>query len=130
MKLEEQTKKLLKIKPAIEIEPGDVEIDHEIHKIVYNLEILSNIIALCGEERAKAKYDLYKAQETLAEAITESELKIMGVVKSNKFELIKRKTAKEAMDLETWENRELFFKNRFKVYQEYLMAYKKTRSLV
>jgi len=127
--LEEKESKLLEIKNPQDILAATVDVDMEMHKLAYNIKILSQLKRLAGEEAVRLEREYNKRTMEKAKELTEEQLKAMGIVRSDRFKLIKTMLYDEYADLENMRVKAKYFGDMRDTYIEWIMVYKKTRGI-
>jgi len=119
--------RLLPVKNPSEVDPADVDIDKELHRLAHNLTIFTTLKMISAGYFVNAEYTYRTARFKLEKFYTDERLAELSCVKSNKPSLIKSELA----ELDKDRNIALAYKNRFQdewdTTKEIIHIYKKTR---
>ena len=127
--IESKRRQLVQVEDPTEIFKGMVEIDHEMHKLAKNLKILAELEYLAGNEKVRLEQVYNRKTMEMARQLNESELKKLGVVKSNKFKYISSALNQERADVDVMALKYKYFRDIRDTYIEWVNIYKKTRTV-
>lgn len=127
--IEDKKKKLMKVNDPTTMMAGGIDVDAELHKLAYNLKVLTELKALCGFEVVKLEQHYNQRTMQLATEYSQEFLSGLGIVRSDKFKYIKMVLNQEYADLENMRIKSKYFSEIWDTYQEWINIYKKTRLL-
>lgn len=128
-KLEANKAKLVHIQNPDELIPGSIEIDTELLKIARNLKVLDSLIYIAGNARTQLQYEHRKRSAALTREWTADKLAEIGVVKSDKFKVIRDELAEEERALDEMSVKYYYFRGMKETFIEMGNHLKKVRKL-
>ena len=116
---------LIIVKDPTSIAPGSIDIDEQLYKLAHNLRALAHLKFTAGTVVAQAEYQIASKSAAMAINITDDEMQ--GVVKSDKFKLIKYRLAELYRDAELARIKYRYLCDMWSTYHEWINIYKKSR---